>query len=1280
MLRVLRKSVLTAMRISTEVRVVALGGAEALYHQKLVPKRAKLFCACGPILSTVKRLLRRNNAELPKRITQPSAEKLQQLGRQSAERCTLSYSAESREKCSLVAGLSSTNIVSNVERQKLHIKRTVFANDVTAGWLCVPDLKRRQRKWFPLPHIKCSWPPASLKLSLILALTRTTRRGALPRTVRCMALCFMLAAAPAWAQTPGFVSEASNNSILSNAVGTKANSTCSTDAYCEWYVENALGGNLGIVPFQYSSSPSSTPSVADDKSDSYSCVAASSASSSKLVDVCYAPNLTSGARGVTISFGAAVTQVTAKAAMFYNIATSSPLDASSSAVGSSSTTVNAVSVTTNYANDLIYVYVCRTGTPLSTSAFVAGSGFTLGTTDYHDGCASEWEVDTGTGSITPTMTLGGASTYIEYVLAFKAATAGTAPSGWYADRMMSWSSPTAQTATSWPFQFPSSGNLLFSASSCGGAGPMEETGITDSTNTWTSAGAVNVTGGVAATSEFYVANAASDPAGTLTATTSGTGDCTFTFYDFTGAPSAPILTHDSYSGDITSTGSTFPITTTFRLNSTASGLTIAVGGEYDNTSISVASPSPCYFDAATYGGEALNGPEPLWENNPWGHCYTSTFGAQSWTFGLTNSAQDVENWVADLTGFSASGGTEILHSTSAQGTSSATLAITIPSTTSANLLVAAIGSYNSTARTVSKVCLDGTTCATANKFTQATSAAANDAGSATDIWYLLSAPSGKTTMTITYSASASNVEAMYYEVQNPSGSSWALDTSSGNNATGSVSGGLATGAAITTTGGTDFMAAIVGVSNAVTANPEIGNEFTNPGVIFSNTSDAATSLLTTSAAAHTPVWSDASGTFATSTAAFKFTTAYTASPSESNIASDSLRRTAAFGRSDSESNTASDAIARLAGFSRGDSESNTASDSIARLGVFSRGESESNIAMDAIARLAGFGRGPAETNTASDTIARQVRFGRGDSESNTTSDAVARLAGFGRGPAETNTASDAIARQASFGRGDTESNIASDAIARQVRFGRGDSESNTTSDAVARLAGFGRGPAETNTASDAIARQASFGRGESESNPSTDGISRLASFGRGDTESNPASDSIARAAAFGRSAGETNIASDTLASLETVPRTYGAALYETNSTSDTIARLVICGRGESESNPASDAVARAAAYGREDFETLSVSDSLARVFGAVRGETESLATSDNLTRIFAALRGDMETLVFSDAIVGLRSHSLTVLPRHDFAVPGQTKSGAAPGQAKTGAEAGRTKTGTAPVN
>jgi hypothetical protein len=1016
-----------------------------------------------------------------------------------------------------------------------------------------------------------------------------------------------LPASPAWAQTPGFVSEASNNSILTNAVGAKANSTCSTDAYCEWYVENALSGNLGIVPFQYSSSPSSTPSASDDKSDSYTCAAASSADSSKLIDVCYAPNLTSGARGVTISFGAAVTQVAAKAAMFYNIATSSPLDASSSAVGSSSTTVNAVSVTTHYANDLIYVYVCRTGTPLSTSVFVAGSGFTLGTTDYHDGCASEWEVDTGTGSITPTMTLGGASTYIEYVLAFKAASAGTAPSGWYADRMMAWSSPTGQTATSWPFQFPSSGNLLVEENNCAGTGPMEPSGITDSVNTWVSAGPLNTLGTNLAgySKEFYVLNATADSTGSATVTTSGTGDCQFNFYDFTGAPAAPIVTRGTYGGYVSAANSTTPVTTTFLPNSTANSLVMLAGGLASNTAISITSPSGCYFDAATSGGESLSGPWPLWENNPWGHCYFSSFGPQTWTIGLTE-AYATGDWEADLLSFSATGGTEILHSTSAVGTSSATLAITIPSTTSGNLLVAAIGSYNSTARTVSKVCLDGTTCATANKFTQAASAAANDAGSATDIWYLLSAPSGKTTMTITYSASAANTEAMYYEVQNPSGGSWALDTGAANNTTGTVSGGLATGAAITTTGRTDFMAAIVGVSTSVSANPEIGNEFTNSGVIFANTSDAATSLLTTSAAAHTPVWSDASGTFATSTAAFKFTTAYTASPSESNIASDSLARTAAFGRSDSDSNTASDALARRVAFGRGDSENNTASDSIARLGVFSRGESESNIAMDAIARLAGFGRGPAETSTASDAIARQASFGRGESESTPSTDGISRLASFGRGDTESNPASDSIARAAAFGRSAGETNIASDTLASL------ETVPGTYSAALY----------ETNSTSDTIARLVIYGRGESESNPASDAIARAAGFARADSESNPAADAIARSARFQRAG--------------------------------------------SESNPSVDGLARQASFARSDTETLNVSDSLARVFGAVRGETESLATSDNLTRIMAALRGDTETLAFGDVIVTVGGHTVIVLPRHGFTEPGRVKAGAVPGQVKTG--------------
>jgi len=343
---------------------------------------------------------------------------------------------------------------------------------------------------------------------------------------------------------------------------------------------------------------------------------------------------------------------------------------------------------------------------------------------------------------------------------------------------------------------------------------------------------------------------------------------------------------------------------------------------------------------------------------------------------------------------------------------------------------------------------------------------------------------------------------------------------------------------------------------------------------------------------------------------------------------------------------------------------------------------------------------PSESNTASDTISRLAAFARTDSESTTASDAIARKVSFGRGDSESNAASDTIARKAGFGRGDSESNTPSDAIARSAVCGRGDSETNNTADSLARLAGFGRGNSESSTASDAIARSAVYGRGGSETNNTADSLARLARFGRSDSESNPASDSLVRLAAFGRADNESNPASDAVTSLETVPGTYSAALYETNTISDTvaiaqvlnrsdseshtasdaIARLAGFGRGENESRTTSDSIARSGVFGRDDSETnaasdviarsgvfrrgdnetLSASDNLRRVLAASRSDAEALSTSDSLSRIFAALRGDMETLVFSDAIVGLRNYSLTVLPGHEFAVPGHAKSGTAP--------------------
>jgi hypothetical protein len=501
---------------------------------------------------------------------------------------------------------------------------------------------------------------------------------------------------------------------------------------------------------------------------------------------------------------------------------------------------------------------------------------------------------------------------------------------------------------------------------------------------------------------------------------------------------------------------------------------------------------------------------------------------------------------------------------------------------------------------------------------------------------------------------------------------------------------------------------------------------------------------------------------------------YTATPSESNNASDTISRLATLGRADSETNVASDAIARRVSFGRGDSESNAASDAISRLAGFGRGNSESNPASDAIARSAVYGRGGSETNSAADSLARLASFGRGDSETNVASDLIARSGVFGRGDTETSTVADSIARSAVYGRGDSETNNTADSLARLAGFGRGDSESNPASDAVASLetvpGTYSAALYETSTISDTVAIAQALNRRDSESNTASDAIARLASFARADSESwivhgvglswtpsstpvvpgttdiaynvyegpsadnitnlltsspvdedctstatctytdstcnvpyetcyydvtaviieggaasapsnivsalipDGASDNLASNQALGRGASETNTASDAIARSQGLSR--GDA--ETLSVSDSLVRRAVSIRGDSENDATSDLLTREASFGRGNNEALSASDNLKRVLAASRSDTEALSTSDSLSRIFAALRGDMETLAFSDAIVGLRNYSLTVLPGHEFAVPGHAKSGAAPGQAKSGAVPGQAKTGEEP--
>lgn len=702
-------------------------------------------------------------------------------------------------------------------------------------------------------------------------------------------------------QTPGFVNESSLNSTLvtwnavSTALGNASNSVCFNFAYCIPAADSTLSNNLLIMPYTYHNSTSVTATGADNQSNTWTCTNGSQDSGTSIWDgLCYAAGTTAGVTQAHVSFGSTgVTDVTGKLSQWYNIATSSPVDAHNSAAGTSSTTVNAVSVTTTQANDLIYVHVCPVGTA-QTAVATAGAGFTLLTegplsTSTGESCFTEYEVDTGTGSITPTMTLGTASTYLEQVYAFKASAsaAGTAPTGMYVERAMQWSTPLSNSGTSWPFQFTSAGNLLVESNAGGTMQVSTSTLPSDGTNTWHLGGANTISGASIGQYDSYGASANTN--GSITITTSGTGDNTFIFRSFANGPSGGGVVYNflDVGTDISFVTAPFTLLTNY-LPQATNYVFIVDGSVEGGTGLNVSTPSSgCVWDGGFFGNEP--NPEPVSENNVWFHCYGSTLGSNQTIAG--NMSVAVSNGMTyDVGTYLTNTGVGIMNFTSHQNgdagctfNSSTDLHCTIPAPVAGNALIVAVGAFNSTARTISKVCVGDTadhTCATGTQlgdtdFSNAVTTGTSSQGTSA-IWDTLSGPSGgPTTLDVVTSASVANLEFAYWEVAKGSGGSWAADTNttSAKKQNATVASSTATGGSVTTVGTNDFCAAIVTVSNGVTANPKAGNEFIYAGAsataLFSGTGDAATSLLTTTAASHTPTWSDASGTFNSSMACIK---------------------------------------------------------------------------------------------------------------------------------------------------------------------------------------------------------------------------------------------------------------------------------------------------------------------------------------------------------------------------------------------------------------------------
>lgn len=657
-------------------------------------------------------------------------------------------------------------------------------------------------------------------------------------------------------------------------MGTTVN-TCATRTMCIPFTGTPPAGATGILSYQSSDTPASTETVTDDQSNTWTCgTPTDQATDAKKINICTTPNLAANTNQVKLLFSGATTNVSVRLHWFYNTATSSITDGTSGNTGTCGSVANdctAGSFTPTIANDFIYTLMCRTQTPAATS-FTEGSAqanttHELITTDKRDGCADQWGVQTVAGAINPQMTTTGTSTrYAAKSIAIKSGAGGSAPTGMYVRKIQSWSTPTAQSGTTWPMQFTSKGNLLFDSISCGGSVMVPST-VTDSVNgTWNLTGGAN-TQGPQSTGMPFIGGAIANTTGLITQNTTGTGDCTFTLYDVMGAAASSPFTGRQINFGAETSGALTTLRIFNLLPGHTSGMTFFTGQFENNTAVSFNSPA-AKFNAVFYGGEAIDGPNPMYQNGPWGYFTNTSNALSTWTLAFAdNSIRN--NWVMEADSFmSASGSTSqyaqiVARSKNAIAATATTLTVTIPSTTSGNLLIIAVGNGNS--RTI-----NGITCGASN-FVQATSAAASTGTQRTDIWYILSAPAACTSAVVTYSATATNREATVWEVTRPSGS-WTFDLANHVNAQ-TGSGTTLTGPSISTTGSTGFMVGYVSVGNTIPqgGNPAAGNEFVAGGDIFSTTTDATNSSVSGSAAAHQPVWTDsgASDSFCASVGAWK---------------------------------------------------------------------------------------------------------------------------------------------------------------------------------------------------------------------------------------------------------------------------------------------------------------------------------------------------------------------------------------------------------------------------
>ncbi len=429
--------------------------------------------------------------------------------------------------------------------------------------------------------------------------------------------------------------------------------------YCYYYQlpNPTTAGNAVVVGFTFNGNP--TPTVTDDKNDTFAIAQNYyDANDTQSIGIATAFGVSAGARVISLCFSADPGgYVQPMATEFANVTAIDGAGAGDRGTGTSVTPGSLTPSASSASGDLVFQVVASLG--VKQSSFAAGtmgggSGHLL-SADLMDGWAGQYGVASA-GAIRPTMSMGTSDKWVSAAVLLKAGSSGGVPAGMRIVHLVHenvpYNPPAGGSGKPFPnplsLQFPCSGDLLV-AMEGGGNAPETVTSLSDTSHdAWSQAGKTYAQGD-AVVQAFYAAAATSSEDLGLSVNWSGTsGDYTFFLYDVTGAASSPLDTTVGGGGTQDTAGSlTFPFTLT-----PAAPVEIVfseVMWDFNTGSGLVGQ----LFDTNTFTGESESGPEPVDENNGWGHVITTTRSPVNFTWSVLFDGLAVGSWAGMAAAFKA---------------------------------------------------------------------------------------------------------------------------------------------------------------------------------------------------------------------------------------------------------------------------------------------------------------------------------------------------------------------------------------------------------------------------------------------------------------------------------------------------------------------------------------------------------------------------------------------------------------------------------------------------